>query len=255
MGNTGELQGAERYFISPEAIENAVVTLRLTELCMPAHAEHLLTTYASMLGTEDKRIAAAIFCTWIAGICGVKYALLTAADPLAHALRLNNLSVQLIRTEGYPEFAFFIHDQGNGTYDQDGDGKELSGELGMFYSSVVRPVIDALAEASQTKAVMLWKHVYNQLYTFIEEDGLDAPSECSRTQIHGQFQAAHWELTPEVFGLRSNPFRVTPKFRTDPHPPHDTISVKATCCLAYKLRADHSYCSSCPILPAVPGEL
>ncbi|MFD1907137.1 (2Fe-2S)-binding protein [Paenibacillus rhizoplanae] len=25
--------------------------------------------------------------------------------------------------------------------------------------------------------------------------------------------------------------------------------MKATCCLAYQLRADHSYCSSCPILP------
>ncbi|MFD2877733.1 (2Fe-2S)-binding protein [Paenibacillus rhizoplanae] len=31
--------------------------------------------------------------------------------------------------------------------------------------------------------------------------------------------------------------------------PYRTISIKATCCLAYQLRADHSYCSSCPILP------
>lgn len=248
MGDTDRLQGAERYYIRPKAVENAVATVPLTELCSPAQAEYLLTTYASMLGTEDKRIAAAIFCTWVAGICGAKYALLTAADPLAHALRLNNLSVQLIRTEGYPEFAFLIHDQGNGTYERDGDGKELSGELGMFYSSVVRPVIAALAEASQTKAVMLWKHVYNQLYTFIEEDALDAPSECHRNLIHGQFQAALWELTPEVFGLRSNPLRITPKFRTDPASPHDTISVKATCCLAYKLRVDHGYCGGCPII-------
>lgn len=102
MGDAGRLQGVERYYICPNAVENAVATVPLTELCSPAQAEYLLTTYASMLGTEDKRIAAAIFCTWVAGICGAKYALLTAADPLAHALRLNNLSVQLIRTEGIP---------------------------------------------------------------------------------------------------------------------------------------------------------
>ncbi|WP_405112349.1 (2Fe-2S)-binding protein [Paenibacillus sp. FSL K6-1217] len=248
MGDTGKLQGIERFYICPETAKNAVITLPLTELCMPAQAEHLLTTYASMLGTEDKRIAAAILCSWIAGICGAKYALLTAADPLADALRLDNLSVQLIRTEGYPEFAFLIHDQGEGAYDQDGNGKELSRELGLFYSSVVRPVIAALAEASQTRAVMLWKQIYNQLYTFIEEDALDASSTCSRNQIHSQFQAALWELEPEVFGLRSNPLRITPKFRTDPDPPHHTISVKATCCLAYKLRADHGYCGGCPII-------
>lgn len=249
MGNTGELQGAERYFISPEAVENAVVTLRLTELCMPAHAEHLLTTYASMLGTEDKRIAAAIFCTWIAGICGAKYALLTAADPLAHALRLNNLSVQLLRTEGYPEFSFPIHDQQQGIYDRTGQGNEFIDELGMFYQNDVRPVIAALAEASQTKPVMLWKQVYSQLYTFMEEEVQDAASESRRAQIAEQFKTMTWALKPEDFGLRINPFRVIPRFRTDPSHPHHTISIKATCCLAYQLRADHSYCSSCPILP------
>lgn len=63
MDDTGRLQGAERYYICPEAVENAVVTVPLTELCRPAQAVHLLTTYASMLGTEDKRIAAAILCS------------------------------------------------------------------------------------------------------------------------------------------------------------------------------------------------
>lgn len=249
MCETGKVQWAERFFIHPEAIENAVITVPLTELSLPAEAEHLLITYASMLGTEDKRLAAAIFCSWVAGICGAKYALLTAADPMAHALRLNNMSVQLIRTEGYPEFAFHIHDNWDGISDRTASGKESLDELGMFYKNDVRPIILALAEAAQITAVMLWKHVYNQLYTFMEEDVLDAASESRRSLIVEQFKAVTWELEPEVFGLRSNPFRMLPKFRTDPSPPHHTISIKATCCLAYQLRADHGYCSSCPILP------
>lgn len=248
MSGTGKLHGADRFFIPPAAIENAVITLPLTELCMPAQAEQLLTAYASMLGTEDTRIAAAILCSWIAGICGAKYALLTAGDPLAQALRLNNMSVQLLRTEGYPEFAFPIHNQWEHLSEQRGNGKEISEELGRFYRNEVRPMIAALAGASQTKPVMLWKQVYNQLYTFIEEDALDASSECSRSLIYRHFQALLWEMKPEVFGLRSNPFRITPRFRKDPHPPHEMISVKATCCLAYKLRADHAYCGGCPII-------
>ncbi|WP_238649972.1 hypothetical protein [Paenibacillus piscarius] len=248
MNGTGRLQGTERFFIPPEAIEDAEITLPLGKLCIPAQADQLLTAYASMLGTEDKRIAAAILCSWIAGICGAKYALLAAGDPLAPALRLNNMSVQLVRTEGYPEFAFPIHNQRESSPEQRGNGKNLTEELGRFYRNEVRPMIAALAETSQTRAVMLWKQIYNQLYTFIEEDALEASNECSRSQIHRNFQASLWELKPEVFGLRSNPFRITPKFRRDPLPPHDTISVKATCCLAYKLRTDHAYCGGCPIL-------
>ncbi|WP_340023256.1 hypothetical protein MHI24_30275 [Paenibacillus sp. FSL K6-1096] len=248
MSGTGKLHGAERFFIPPAAIENAVITLPLTELCIPAQAEQLLTAYASMLGTEDKRIAAAILCSWIAGICGAKYALLTAADPLAQSLCLNNMSVQLIRTEGYPEFAFPIHNQRESISEQSGNEKDISDELGRFYRNDMRPIIAALAEASQTSAVMLWKQIYNQLYTFMEEDALAARSACHRNQVIGQFQAAHWKLKPEVFGLRRNPFCITPKFRRDPELPHELISVKATCCLAYKLRTDHDYCGGCPIL-------
>lgn len=249
MCDTGKLQGVERYFIHQEAVENAVITLSLTELCQPSAAEHLLGTYASMLGTADKRIAAAIFCSWIAGICGAKAALLTAGHPMASAVCRSNMSVQLLRTEWYPEFSFPVHDQREGIYDRSGQGNEFIDELGMFYQNDVRPVIAALAEASQTKPVMLWKQVYSQLYTFMEEEVQDAASESRRAQIAEQFKTVTWALQPENFGLRSNPFRIIPRFRTDPSPPYHTISIKATCCLAYQLRADHSYCSSCPILP------
>jgi ferric iron reductase protein FhuF len=250
MCETVNMQWAERFFIFPEAVENAVITLSLTELCQPAAAEHLLSTYASMLGTENKRLAAAILCTWIAGICGAKAALLTAGHPMAAALCRSNMSVQLLRTEGYPEFAFHIHDQREGIYARTGNGNEFIDELGLFYKNEVSPVIAALAEASQTKAVMLWKQLYSQLYTFMEEEAQDAASECRRAQIAEQFKTVTWVLKPEDFGLRSNPFRIIPRFRTDPSPPHHTISIKATCCLAYQLRADQFYCSSCPILPA-----
>lgn len=249
MYHTGGTPWAERYFIHPEAAENAVVTLSLTELSLSASAEQLLSTYAAMLGTEDKRLAAALLCTWIAGICGAKYALLTAAHPMAYALRLGNLSVQLIRTEGYPEFAFYLHENLDNIRERAGCGQEALEELGLFYKNDVRPIIHALAEAAQTRAVMLWKHVYNQLYTFVEEDVQEEADDSRRSFIMEQFQAVTWELEPEVFGLRSNPFRIRTRFRTDPSPPHHMISIKATCCLAYLLRADHGYCSSCPILP------
>ncbi|MGN7763812.1 (2Fe-2S)-binding protein [Paenibacillus sp. 22594] len=249
MCETEKIQLGERFFIYSEAAENAVVTFSLTELCLPANAEHLLRAYASMLGTDDKRIAAAIFCSWYAGICGAKYTLLTAAHPMAHALCLSNMSVQLIRTEGFPEFAFHVHENRDGLCHKSVSGNEVLDELGLFYKNDVRPIILALAKSAQTKAVMLWKHIYNQLYTYMEEESRDAVDDSTRNLIIKQFKSITWELEPEVFGLRGNPFRIMPKFRTDPNPPHNTISIKATCCLAYQLREDHGYCSSCPILP------
>ncbi|MNO51619.1 hypothetical protein D3C76_420180 [compost metagenome] len=249
MCETDNIQWAERFFIHPEAVENVVLALPLTELSLPAKAEHLLRTYAAMLGTDDKRLAAAIFCTWYAGICGAKSALLTSAHPMAHALCLSNMSVQLIRTEGFPEFSFHFHEHWDDLGGKPRTGNELLDELGLFYRNDVSPIIFALAEASRTKAVMLWKHIYNQLYTFMEEEARDAAGDSRRNLIIEQFKSMTWELEPEVFGLPGNPFRIIPKFRTDPNPPHRTISIKATCCLAYQLRADHGYCSSCPILP------
>ncbi|MEK5236980.1 (2Fe-2S)-binding protein [Paenibacillus sp. FSL L8-0470] len=255
MCETEKLQLGERFFIHSEAAENAVVTLSLTELSQPANAEHLLITYASMLGTDDKRLAAAIFCSWYAGICGAKYALLTASPPMARALCLSNMSVQLIRTEGFPIFSFPVHENRDDLCQKHSSGEELLDELGLFYKNDVRPIILALAEAAQTKAVMLWKHIYNQLYTYMEEEARDAAGESQRNLIIEQFKSVTWELEPEVFGLPVNPFRIMPKFRTDPNPPHRIISIKATCCLAYQLRADHGYCSSCPILPPEQPEI
>ncbi|WP_157685557.1 (2Fe-2S)-binding protein [Paenibacillus donghaensis] len=247
MCETDEMQWAERFFIHSEAVENAVVTLSLTELSLPANAEHLLITYAAMLGTDDKRLAAAFFCSWYAGICGAKHALLTAAHPMAHALCLSNMSVQLIRTEGFPMFSFHVHENRDDLCHKHGSVEELLDELGLFYKNDVRPIILALAEAAQVKAVMLWKQIYNQLYAYMEEDLENAAGHNSGLIIE-RFKSMTWELESEVFGLRSNPFRIIPKFRTDPNPPHRSISIKATCCLAYQLRADHGYCSSCPIL-------
>ncbi|MNI12460.1 hypothetical protein D3C73_656430 [compost metagenome] len=249
MCETEKMQLGERFFIYSEAAENAVVTFSLTELSLPANAEHLLKTYASMLGTDDKRLAAAIFCSWYAGICGAKYALLTAAHPMAHALCLSNMSVHLIRTEGFPVFSFHVHENRDGLCHKHDPGNVLLNELGLFYKNDVRPIILALAKAAQTKAVMLWKQIYNQLYTYMEEEARNAAGDSTRNLIIEQFKAMTWELEPEVFGLPANPFRIMPKFRTDRNPPHNTISIKATCCLAYQLRADHGYCSSCPILP------
>lgn len=248
MCETDEMQWAERFFIQSEAVGNAVVTLSLTELSLPANAEHLLITYASMLGTDDKRLAAAIFGSWYAGICGAKHALLTASHPMAHALCLSNMSVQLIRTEGFPMFSFHVHQNRDDLCHKHGSGEELFDELSLFYKNDVRPIILALAEAAQIKAVMLWKQIYNQLYSYMEEDIGDAANDSSRNLIIKRFKSMTWELKPEVFGLRSNPFRIIPKFRTDPNPPHRSISIKATCCLAYQLRTDHGYCSSCPIV-------
>ncbi|CAH1191154.1 hypothetical protein PAECIP111892_00518 [Paenibacillus auburnensis] len=249
MCETDDIQLGERFFIYPEAAENAVVTFSLTELSLPANAEYLLETYASMLGTEDKRLAAAIFCSWYAGICGAKYALLTAAHPMAHSLCLSNMSVQLIRTEGFPIFSFHIHEIRDGFCLKHVSGKLLLDELGLFYKNDVRPIILALAKAAQTKAVMLWKQIYNQLYTYMEEEALNATGDSTRNLIIEQFKAMTWELEPEAFGLPRNPFRILPRFRTDRNPPYNTISIKATCCLAYQLRSDHGYCCSCPILP------
>ncbi|WP_083613471.1 (2Fe-2S)-binding protein [Paenibacillus sp. P46E] len=202
-----------------------------------------------MLGTDDKRLAAAIFCSWYAGICGAKSALLTAAHPMAHTLCLSNMSVQLIRTEGFPVFSFHVHANRDGFCHKNVSGKELIDELSLFYRNDIRPIILALAKAAQTKAVMLWKHIYNQLYTYMEEEALNATGDSTRNLIIEQFKAMTWELEPEALGLPRNPFRILPRFRTDRNPPHNTISIKTTCCLAYQLRPDHGYCSSCPILP------
>ncbi|OKP94118.1 (2Fe-2S)-binding protein [Paenibacillus sp. P32E] len=159
------------------------------------------------------------------------------------------MSVQLIRTEGFPVFSFHVHENRDGLCHKSVSGKGLLDELGLFYKNDVSPIILALAKAAQTKAVMLWKHIYNQLYTYMEEESRDAADDSTRNLIIEQFKSITWEIEPEVFGLHSNPFRIIPKFRTDPNPPHNTISIKATCCLAYQLRPDHGYCSSCPILP------
>ena len=217
-----------------------------------AKRQLLLRTYAPMLGTEDMRAAAAFFCSWYAGVCGAMHSMLAAAREKAAALQNTNMSVQLSRMDGMPLFSFRIHEGWSeaipAAISAEAPAGNAQAALAIFYRDEVRPIIAALSHASQTPAALLWKQIYNELYGYMEDEAREATSEESRAAVRERFRRWAWDMEPEVFGLRRNPFRITPKFMEHPTVPGQLMVVKATCCLAYRLAAFRGDCGNCPIV-------
>ncbi|SFF31687.1 Ferric iron reductase protein FhuF, involved in iron transport [Paenibacillus algorifonticola] len=242
----------EKFFITSKAAENMVLSFTLVELSEPQNAELLLRTYAPMIGTGDIRVAAAFFCSWYAGVCGAMHSMLAGADRRASALQMTNMSVQLSLMDGMPLFSFRLHEGWSeiitAEIPDEGPAENAQAALPIFYRYEVRPIIAALSQASQTQAALLWKQIYTSLYGYMEDEAMEAADEESRTAVRERFRRSTWDMEPEIFGLRSNPFRITPKFMEHPTAPDQLMFVKATCCLAYRLEAFRGYCCNCPIV-------
>ncbi|WP_338554303.1 (2Fe-2S)-binding protein [Paenibacillus sp. KS-LC4] len=243
---------SEKFFVTSVAAENPLLSFTLVELSEPQNAGLLLRAYAPMLGTEDMRVAAAFFCTWYAGVCGAMHSMLAAADRRAFALRMSNMSVQLSRMDNMPLFSFYIHEGWSenpiAEIPDEGLAENAQAALSIFYRDEVSPIIAALSQASANQAALLWKQIYNELYGYMEEEAMEATSEESRAAVHDRFRRWTSDMEPEVFGLRRNPFRMTPQFMEHPTAPGQLMFVKATCCLAYRLEAFRGYCGNCPIV-------
>ncbi|KQO18385.1 (2Fe-2S)-binding protein [Paenibacillus sp. Leaf72] len=243
---------SEKFFVTSVAAENTILSFTLVELSEKQNAELLLRTYAPMIGTEDMRVAAAFFCSWYAGVCGAMHSMLGTADRRASALRMTNMSVQLSRIDGMPLFSFHIHEGWRETIPAEipaeAPAENAQAALPIFYRDEVRPIIAALSQASQTPAALLWKQIYNALYDYMEDEAMEAAGEESQAAVRERFRRWAWDMEPEIFGLRRNPFRMTPKFMAHPTEPDQMMFVKATCCLAYRLAAFRGYCGNCPIV-------
>ncbi|WP_341280805.1 (2Fe-2S)-binding protein [Paenibacillus sp. FSL H8-0537] len=243
---------SEKFFVTSVAAENTVLSYTLVELSEPQNAELLLREYAPMLGTEDMRAAAAFFCSWYAGVCGAMHSMLAAAVSKAAALQNTNMSVQLSRMDGMPLFSFRIHEGWSedipAAISAEAPAGNAQAALAIFYRDEVRPIVAALSQASKTPAALLWKQIYNSLYDYMEDEAMEAANEESQAAVRERFRRWTWDMEPEIFGLRRNPFRMTPKFMAHPSAPDQMIFVKATCCLAYRLAAFRGYCGNCPIV-------
>ncbi|MGG4142511.1 hypothetical protein ABEW34_05210 [Paenibacillus algorifonticola] len=241
----------EKFFVTSVSAENPVLSFTLVELSEPQNAELLLRTYAPMIGTEDMRVAAAFFCSWYAGVCGAMHSMLAAADRRAAALRMTNMSVQLSRMDGMPLFSFRIYEGWSETIPAENSTAEpaenAQAALSIFYRDEVSPIIAALSQASQTPAALLWKQIYTSLYGYMEDEAMESVDEEIQSAVRERFRRWAWDMEPEIFGLRRNPFRMMPKFMEHPTAPGQIMFVKATCCLAYRLEAFRGYCCNCPI--------
>ncbi|ANY65998.1 hypothetical protein BBD42_05635 [Paenibacillus sp. BIHB 4019] len=242
---------SEKFFITSKTAEDIVLSFSLEELSEPQNAELLLRAYAPMIGTGEKRVAAALFCSWYAGVCGAMHSMLAAADRRAAALRMTNMSVQLSLMDGMPLFSFRVYEGWSETIPATPSAQEPAGNaqaaLAIFYRDEVRPIIAALSQASQTQAALLWKQIYTSLYGYMEDEAMEPEDEESQAAVRERFRRWTWDMEPESFGLSRNPFRITPKFMAHPTEPGQMMAVKAICCLAYKLEAEFGYCCNCPI--------
>lgn len=120
-------------------------------------------------------------------------------------------------------------------------------EMRKLFSSLIIPVITVIAEQAKVNQAMIWNQFAARM-TFVRDYVLENdPRPHVRDQFAADYDVLTKQLTPDVFGRKTNPFVHEPKYIDSPYQEGKKVIIRSSCCLYYR-REDGKKCFTCPLI-------
>ncbi|GAA0136472.1 hypothetical protein YSY43_33130 [Paenibacillus sp. YSY-4.3] len=229
-----------------ECREQAIYTVEGKDLLDRQRVEQFLTLYQSEIKGLDIQVAATYFAaTWRVLCTALHYMASLTSSQLS--FRLDNLTLQIVRVQQFPTVFFVLRDDAESTWPEG----EVSGWqeqwLGSFYQETLRPVMESVADVSKLPVTQLWGQLPLGVAYYIKQLANRLETAEHREQLWADHESVK-EMSAEWFGIKRNPFAVKEILVDNPYSPGEKMSLKPTCCLAYRTKPGLSYCYTCPKL-------
>jgi ferric iron reductase protein FhuF len=228
--------------------EDVIFSQSVAELLQEGSMARLLNTYGPLIKSLKSAATAISFCGWFISVAvALQYSI--SVRNRAPDFSPQNLVVQLYKADERYGFAFKINRWTEQTAPVQSKDRALwrNRMLAQFYASTVRPLVEALSDATEIQPAKLWGQFPSAFLYYVDKwYEMDVDPEI-KERIRVDYQSLVEELDGEVFGHRKNPFDVKIRWIESLETPDESVRMKCTCCLYYCLEGG-DYCYTCPRL-------
>lgn len=120
-------------------------------------------------------------------------------------------------------------------------------EMRALFTNFIIPVIAVIADQAKVNQAMIWNQFAARM-TFVRDYVMENDP---RPQVREQFMADYdvltKQLTPDVFGRKTNPFVHEPIYIPSPYQEGKQLLIRSSCCLYYR-REEGKKCFTCPLI-------
>lgn len=237
----------EQYAVAFKRPEQPMVEYSFVELTKPETIRSLMETYAGILKASDITPAATYFASWLRGM-SITAQLLMSVHDAALDWSIQNWTLLVSERDGRMSFAFHPVDAAIVSAPSTDRAAWRDNLMNEFYSTTLRPLIDAVSGATGVHSVQLWALMASGMYYYREHQlGVLGEGSSGFSQVEADYRYVMQEMKGEVFGRSRNPLAVKFRLVENPRNKQEKIPLKASCCLAY-LTEGHGYCYTCPKL-------
>ncbi len=227
------------------APQETVLTKSAMDLTDPAEAQMFLEVFGELLQAQDLNAAATFFANWIRGLSIAQQYMVSVCDRYLD-LSLANLTVHIIKRNGYANIAFQLNDATEHTPDHEQHKNFRNATLDRFYGSELRPLMESMASAGKAPIGQLWAQLPLTLWNFKQNMISMVSDEADLLRIEDDYLYIK-EMSSEIFHRKRNPFDIKFKEIDNPYNPAEPYWVRPSCCQAYRI-GECVYCYVCPKL-------
>ncbi|WP_438447906.1 (2Fe-2S)-binding protein [Gorillibacterium sp. sgz5001074] len=237
----------QNYYVTTSSAPELLYECGLEDLTRPEGAAGFVRAYAPEIKALSPDVASTYFASWL-GRLGAAYLYGLWHDGVELDLRLERLSLQMCRTPRGAALSFRLNPgelQARPVVDAEWPDA-VHEALSAYYSTQIRPVVEAVAAAGGVPAGSVWGLMATGLYYILDQWRGMVPDGERRNRLEELADLVVNRLEPQVFGRSRNPFQIKFRLVESLQNPEVQVRLKGSCCLAYKTDTGHGYCYTCP---------
>jgi ferric iron reductase protein FhuF len=236
-----------KFSIISERLDDTLLTVSAEQLLQQEEMHAMLSLYQRYIRGMDIQVAAVYFiANWRAVCIALQYMISLTESTVD--LRLSNLTIQLALLNDKPRIYFVLNQTEEQPWPKVPQSEWREAVLAAFYRDTLRPIIETVATVSDLPATQLWgqfpRGIATNVNLIINELQSSDQQDCMRENHRFLVE----DLSAEYFGLKRSPFDTKKIMIDNPRCPGEQLSLKPTCCFAYRIESGKGYCYTCPRL-------
>lgn len=235
----------QKFNVTLKNRDNAVFSMKAVEMIKPENMNQLLTVYSPLIKAIDNSPAAAYFCKLFSGAAMALQYMISVENKAAN-FSLENLTIQLYPKDGYYSFSYKVDRWSiqNGPSFNSERSDWLQQVYADFYGKTVKPLFESASKSGLIDMSLLWGQLPTYFNYYIELL-TDSDVSTHKEQIIHDYEYLKYQVSPNVFGCKKNPFDVKIRMIEDLRDPNKQLRMKNVCCQFYRT-GEERYCYTCP---------
>lgn len=231
--------------VSPKEPDKPIISMPVVDLLQEENVRIVLDTYGKTVKAIGDLLPASFLGVMMSNICLIQF-VFNVKDNLFLDLSPENMKFYLEDKETYCQFGFTIT---NVVFEEipSDDVDYLINKWTTFIDEQILPLLNSITKTAQIKNSLIFNQFGSPFSTVQNTIATSTTDQIILNRLDTYSEILTEKLSPEVFGVRKNPFKHSPCFIESPNNPDEKWMVRSGCCWWDK-REDGVKCVVCPRL-------